>query len=295
LSRFSFVESHHRAFGVKRLCQILGISRSGFYRWRQAASSRAGRKAADSRLADRVRKIHADSGATYGSRRVHAELRDQGHRVNRKRVERVMREHRIVGRHLRRRCRTTIPDPSASPVPDLLKRNFSTGGANARWCGDVTYLPVASGRWMYLATVIDIGTRRLLGYSMAEHMRAELVIDALNAAVATRSGNVAGVIFNSDHGAQYTSKAFADACAAAGVRQSMGAVGSSADNSLAEAFFASLKREILPAHGWPNTHQARLEVFRWLTFYNTRRRHSALGHLSPAEYEQRSSTLAAAA
>jgi transposase InsO family protein len=225
---------------------------------------------------------------------VHAELRDQGHRVNRKRIERVMREHAIVGRHLRRRCRTTIPDPSASPVPDLLRRDFSVGVANARWCGDVTYLPVG-GKWMYLATVIDIGTRRLIGYSMAEHMRAELVADALDAAVATRGGNVAGVIFNSDHGAQYTSKAFADACAVTGVRRSMGAVGSSADNNLAEAFFATLKREILPSGGWPNMHQARLEVFRWLIFYNTRRRHSALGHLSPTEYEQRSSMPAAAA
>jgi transposase InsO family protein len=214
--------------------------------------------------------------------------------VNRKRVERVMREYRIVGRHLRRRCRTTIPDASASPVPDLLKRNFSTGVANTRWCGDVTYLPVA-GRWMYLATVLDIGTRRLLGYSMAEHMRAELVTDALNAAVHARGGDVAGVIFHSDHGAQYSSAAFAQACAQVGVRQSMGAVGSSADNSLAEAFFASLKREILPTHGWPTAEQARLKVFRWLTFYNNRRRHSALGHLSPAEYEQRSSMLAAAA
>jgi transposase InsO family protein len=225
---------------------------------------------------------------------VHAELRDQGHRVNRKRIERVMREHAIVGRHLRRRCRTTIPDAPASPVPDLLKRDFSIGAANARWCGDVTYLPVG-GKWMYLATVIDIGTRRLLGYSMAEHMRAELVIDALNAAVRTRGGNVTGVIFNSDHGAQYTSKAFAQACAKAGIRQSMGTVGSSADNSLAEAFFASLKREILPARGWPSTRQARLDIFCWLTFYNTRRRHSALGHLSPIEYENRSSMLTAAA
>lgn len=133
--------------------------------------------------------------------RVHAELRSHGHRVNRKRVERVMGEHRIIGRHLRRRCRTTIPDPPASPVPDLLKQNFSTGATDARWCGDVTYLPVA-GRWMYLATVTDIGTRRLIGSSMTEHMRAGLVIDALNAAVATRGGNVAGVIFNSGHGAQ---------------------------------------------------------------------------------------------
>ncbi|MFG2004825.1 IS3 family transposase [Spirillospora sp. NPDC048911] len=294
LSRFSFVEAHHRAFGVKRLCRILKVSRSGFYRWRQAAPARAARQACDVRLAEQIAAIHAGSGATYGSPRVHAELRDQGQRVNRKRVERVMREHAIVGRRLRRRCRTTIPVPSAVPVPDLLKRDFSTGAANARWCGDVTYLPVA-GRWMYLATVIDIGTRRLIGYSMAEHMRADLVIDALNAAVTTRGGNVAGVIFNSDHGAQYTSQAFAQACAKVGVRQSMGAVGTSADNSLAEAFFASLKREILPAGGWPTARQARLEVFGWLTFYNTRRRHSALGHLSPIEYEHRASMLAAAA
>ncbi|WP_433236197.1 IS3 family transposase [Actinomadura nitritigenes] len=294
LSRFSFVEARHRAFGVKRLCRVLGVSRSGFYRWRQATAARAARKAADRSLAERIRKIHAGSGATYGSPRVHSELRDQGHRVNRERVERVMREHAIVGRHLRRRCRTTVPDRSASPVPDLLRRDFSVGAADVRWCGDVTYLPVA-GRWMYLATVIDIGTRRLFGYSMAEHMRAELVVDALNAAVATRGGNVAGVIFTSDHGAQYTSRAFAEACAVAGVRRSMGVVGSSADNSLAEAFFASLKREILPAGGWPSTGQARMAVFRWLTFYNTRRRHSALGYLSPVEYEQRSSRLAAAA
>ncbi|WP_165978580.1 integrase core domain-containing protein [Actinomadura darangshiensis] len=143
--------------------------------------------------------------------------------------------------------------------------------------------------------MIDIGTRRLVGYSMAEHMRAELVVDALNAAVHTRGGQVSGVIFNSDHGAQYTSTAFAAACAAAGIRRSMGAVGPSADNALAESFFASLKREILPIDGWPTTAQARLAVFGWLTFYNIHRRHSALGYLSPAEYEKRSTMLTAAA
>jgi transposase InsO family protein len=296
MSRFSFVESYHCAFGVKRLCRILGISRSGFCRWRKAAAARAARRVADARLARRIRAIHAESGARYGSPRVHAGLRACGDQVNRKRVERIMRQHRIVGRHHHgRRCRTTQSDPAAARLPDLIGRDFAIGRADQRWCGDMTYLPVGDGRWMYLATVLDIGTRRLVGYSMAEHMRADLVIDALTAAIQARGGNVAGVVFHSDHGAQYTSAAFATACAAAGIRQSMGTIGSSADNSLAEAFFATLKREILPPHGWSNTRQARLDVFRWLSFYNTRRRHSALGHLSPVEYETRSPMLAAAA
>ncbi|MGI8334385.1 IS3 family transposase [Actinomadura scrupuli] len=146
------------------------------------------------------------------------------------------------------------------------------------------------GRWMYLATVIDLYSRRLVGYSMADHMRADLVIDALHAAVQSQGGNVTGVIFHTDRGSQYSSTAFAQACAAAGVCRSMGAVGSSADNALAESFFASLKREILPTRGWPTIGQARLAVFGWLTFYNTRQRHSALGYLSPAGYETRSTT-----
>lgn len=294
MSRFGFVEDHRGAFGVQRLCRVLGLSRSGYYRWRGSAPARAARVAADARLAGRIRGVHAASGGVYGSPRVHAELREAGTMVNRKRVERVMREHGIVGRHQRRRYRTTVPAPAAAAVPDLLRRDFSIGRADERWCGDVTYLPVA-GQWMFLATVIDIGTRRVVGYSMAEHMRAELVVDALNAAVRTRGGEVPGVIFNSDHGGQYASAAFAGACAAAGIRQSMGAAGSSADNALAEAFFASLKREILPADGWSTITQARLAVFGWLAFYNTHRRHSALGYLSPTEYEKRSTTLTAAA
>lgn len=186
---------------------------------------------------------------------MHAELREAGTMVNRKRVERVMREHGIVGRHQRRRYRTTVPAPAAAAVPDLLRRDFSVGRADERWCGDVTYLPVA-GRWMFLATVIDIGTRRVVGYSMAEHMHAELVVDALNAAVRTRGGEVPSVIFNSDHGGQYASAAFAGACAAAGIRQSMGAAGSSADNALAEAPAAgppSPRPAWRSLAGWPST------------------------------------------
>jgi transposase InsO family protein len=266
----------------------------GFYRWKAAEPARAQRAAEDERLAARIRYIHTESGKTYGAPRVTAELRDAGEVVNRKRVARIMRSRGVIGRHLRRRSRTTVPDPAAPPVPDLLRRDFAVGAPDVQWCGDIAYLPVG-GQWMYLATVIDIGTRRLLGYSIADHMHADLVVDALNAAVRARGGQVAGVIFHSDHGAQLRFKASADACAAAAVRQSMGAVGSSADNTLAESFFASLKREILPKRGWPSHRQARLEVFRWLTFYNTRRRHSALGQLSPIAYERRSTMLAAAA
>lgn len=171
-------------------------------------------------------------------------------------------------------------------MADLVKRDFTATAPDVCWVGDITYLPVG-GRWIYLATVIDVYSRRLIGYSMADHMRADLVIDALNAAVRMRGGRVHNVVFHSDHGAQYTSAAFATACAAAKIRQSMGAIGSSADNALSEAFFATLKREILPARGWPTTRHARLAVFTWLSFYNTRRRHSALGHLSPTEYETR--------
>lgn len=294
MSRFRFVEDHHRAFGVKRLCRILRVSRSGFYRWRAAAPVREARRDIEDRLAARIAEVHVDSGGAYGAPRVHAELRAAGEPVNRKRVARIMRQRGITGRCLRKRRKTTIADPAAAPVPDLLRRDFSVGRADQRWCGDVTYLPVG-GRWMYLASVLDIGSRRLLGYSMAEHMRAELVIDALDAAVRARGGQVDGVVFHSDRGAQYTSQAFARACDTHGVRRSMGAVGSSADNALAESWFATLKRELAHENQWFTERQARRDVLRWTAFYNHRRRHSALGMLSPVEYENRSTTLATAA
>lgn len=294
MSRFRFVEDHQNAFGVKRLCRILRVSRSGFYRWRTAAVARSARQAAEEQIAARIRAVHADSDGAYGSPRVTAELRAAGEPVNRKRVARIMREHGIIGRHLRKRRKTTVSDPAAGPVPDLLGRDFAVGPPGQRWCGDITYLPVA-GRWMYLATVIDIGSRRLLGYSLAKHMRAELVIAALHAAIQARGGRVADVVFHSDHGAQYTSAAFGAACDAAGIHRSMGAVGSSADNALAESWFATLKRELLHARHWPTERDARQDILRWTAFYNHRRRHSALGMLSPIDYENRSSVLVAAA
>ncbi|TDD81167.1 IS3 family transposase [Actinomadura darangshiensis] len=241
--------------------------------------------------------IHADPDGTYGSPRVTAELGDQGCKVNHKRIERVMRVFGIVGLHLRSKVRTTVPEPSHQKVPDLLNRDFTAPVPGRRYVGDITYLPVGDGRFRYLATVIDLCSRRLAGWSIADHMRTELVIDALQAAAHTRGGRLDGAIFHSDHGGQqYSSADFAAACARLGVVQSMGAVGTSADNAAAEAFNASLKRETLQGRKrWNGPHQARLAVFGWVTRYNTTRRHSALDQTSPINYEQQSQKVAQAA
>jgi transposase InsO family protein len=301
VSRFQFVADHRHAFEVKRLCRVLQVSRSGFYRWIAAAPARAARKAADAELADRIRVIHAEWDRTYGSPRITAELNAQAAErgeppVNRKRVERVMRKFGIAGLRLRRKVRTTLPAPSAQQVPDLLRRDFTAAAPNQKYVGDITYLPLGQGRFLYLASVIDLFSRRLAGWSIADHMRTDLVVDALRAADATR-GSVAGAILHTDHGAQYCSAQFAAVCAELGVIQSRGAVGSSADNSVAEAWNGSLKRETLQgAHHFDSAHHARLAVFRWITRYNTTRRHSTLGQTSPITYEQQTaSTLLLAA
>lgn len=271
---------------MQRLCRVLGVNRSGYYKWLAGAAARASRAAADAELVAMIRAEHAASDGTYGVPRIHAELRDQGHSVNRKRVARLMRRHDIVGLHLRRRYRTTIPARTAVPAADLLAGDFTADRPNVKWCGDITYLRVGRS-WMFLATVIDLYSRRLIGYSMAEHMRAELVIDALRHAVAARGGQVDGVIFHADHGSQYTSQRFTKACAAYGIRRSMGAVGSSTDNAVAESWFAALKRELPHGARWATQQRARLDVFAWISFYNNKRRHSTLGYQSPAAYENR--------
>ncbi|MBC3842977.1 IS3 family transposase [Streptacidiphilus sp. 4-A2] len=206
MSRFQFVADHQHAFGVKRLCQVLGLSRSGFYRWTAGAPARAARAAADVELAARIRAVHADSDGTYGAPRVTAELRDAGLRVNHKRVQRVMRRFGIIGVHLRKKHRTTVPDPAAAKVGDRIGRDFTAEVPNTKYVGDITYLPVAGAKPLYLATVIDLCSRRLAGWAIADHMRADLVVDALAAAEPTRGG-LRGAIFHSDHGAQYTSRA----------------------------------------------------------------------------------------
>jgi transposase InsO family protein len=237
VSRFQFVADHRATFEVKRLCQTVGVSRSSFYAWLDSAEARAERAAADDALAERIKAVH-DNDNAYGAPRITAELNDgtivgDAGRVNRKRVARVMRERGIVGLRLRRKVRTTIPEPDDALVPDLLGRDFTAPAPNRRYVGDITYLPFEGGH-LYLATVIDCFSRRLVGWSIAEHMRTELVSDALRAALRER-GSLTGAVFHSDHGAQYTSKDYAALCRQLGVTRSMGRVGSSADNALAES------------------------------------------------------------
>lgn len=287
MSRFQFVDDHRGAYGVKRLCRVLGVNRSSYYKWHDGAEARAARERADEQLAGQIRAVHSEAGGAYGSPRVTAELREAGMVVNAKKVARVMRKFSIAGIRLRKKVRTTVPEPSATPVADLFGRDFTAPEPGVKYMGDITYLPVGDGRFLYLATVLDCFSRRVVGYSIADHMRTELVADALRMARDVR-GSLDGALFHSDHGAQYTSKEFATLCKELGVTQSMGAVGTSADNAACESFHASLKRETLHGgHRYDGARAARLTVFRWLTRYNTRRRHSTNGQLSPVAYEQR--------
>lgn len=296
MTRFQFVADHRDAFEVKRMCEVIEVNRSSFYAWDAAADARSARAQADERLASRIRAVQdpAQGGdKAYGAPRVTAELNDgvpTEELVNHKRVARVMAENGLAGIRLRRKVRTTIPEPSHQKVPDLLKRDFTAETINTKYVGDITYLPLADGSNLYLATVIDCCSRKLAGWAVANHMRTELVEDALKAAVADR-GSLRGAVFHADHGSVYTSKDYAKLCGQLGVIQSLGAVGTSADNALAESFNAALKRETLAgAATYGDAASCRREVFRWAVRYNTRRRHSYLGQVSPNAYEN---TLAA--
>ncbi|MEU6540947.1 IS3 family transposase [Streptomyces sp. NPDC047000] len=241
---WGFVSAHAEMFGIKRICRVLEVSRSGYHRWIAGARARTERQSEKDALGKEIREIHAEHRGNYGVLRVHAELRGFGHTVNRERVVRLMRKHQIVGRHLRKKKRTTIPGRLAPPVADLVQRDFTAGAPDEKWCGDITYVQVGVA-WLYLACVIDIRSRRVLSYSTAPYMRAELVIDVLEAAVAARGGDVTGVIFHADRGSQYTSAAFAQVCGRYGIRRNMGSVGSSYDCQSLRA--GSRKDRVVPA------------------------------------------------
>jgi transposase InsO family protein len=280
-------------FDVAEMCRVLEVSRSGFYSWESGGPS--DRDVSDAVLAVEIEAIFVASGGTYGSPRVHAWLGRQGFMVGRKRVARIMRHKGWVGQMGRSKIRTTIADRTATPSRDLVARDFNPTAPDQTWCGDITYISTGDG-WLYLATVIDLFSRRVIGWSLAGHMRAELVCDALAMAVATRGGHVEGVIFHSDRGCQYTSGEFRQMCSQARVRQSMGATGVCWDNAAAESFFASLKRELIHRYGWLHHSDARHAIVSWIEgWYNTRRLHSTLKYRTPLEAETDWETQAQAA
>jgi transposase InsO family protein len=274
IHRYRFISEHHARYGVARLCRVLAVPRrQGYYEWLAAQPARQQRAEDEDQLAAEIRAIHGEHRGAYGSPRVAAELRRRGRRVNRKRVERIMRERGIVGVTRRRRRSLTKQDTTAAPAPDLIGRDFTAPAPGQRLVGDITYLPTAEG-WLYLATAIDLFNREVVGYAMAEHMRAELVCDAVE--LAHRRGLVApDAIFHSDRGSQYSSTEFRTTLKALCIRQSMGRVGSCYDNAAAESFFASLKAEI-GTRVWATRAQARQAVFAYISYYNRHRLHSTL-------------------
>lgn len=302
MNRFQFVADHRHTFEVKRLCEVIGLARSSFYAWLKATPARAARQVADLALAERIRTLQdPDQGgdAAYGAPRITADLNEgaaEDARISHKKVARLMREHDLAGIRLRRRVRTTDADQSERKHPDLLGRDFTAQNVGTEYVGDITYLPLAEGRNLYLATVIDLCSRKLAGWALADHMRTDLVIDALRAAARER-GSLDGALFHSDHGSVYTSRAYGQVCAELGVVQSMGAIGSSADNAAAESFNATLKRETLAGEAvYADEATLRRTVFRWAHRYNTRCRHSRCGNVSPNDFEtSRVSMLATAA
>ncbi|MGE4163942.1 MAG: IS3 family transposase [Vicinamibacterales bacterium] len=287
MSRYACVADQKAAgFPVTMACEIAEVSTSGFYDWcaREAAGPTE-RQLADAQLVELIREIFAATDGNYGVPRIHRELRDRGITVNIKRVRRLMRRQGLAGRAVRRRVRTTIGGPDGHPVPDLVGRAFTPGRPDWAWCQDITYIATGEG-WLYLASVIDIGSRRLLGYSMADHMRTELVTDALEMAVAARGGNVAGVIAHADRGSQYGSTGYLDFCQAHQLRPSAGRTGICWDNSVAESFWASLKRECLQGRVFATRAEARRKIFTWINWYNSTRLHSSLDHNTPTRWEQ---------
>jgi len=281
---FVFIDEQKTEFDIKTLCSVCGVSRSAFYSWVSSGPDDA--LWDEAILANRIFDIWSKSKRRYGAPRVTEALRRQGQLVNRKRVERLMAQLGIAGRTGRRRMRTTIRDRQATPACDLVERDFEREILDSLWLGDVTYIPTDEG-WLYLSSVIDACSRRLLGWSIADHLRTEMCLDALHAAAATRGrARFTGVVFHSDRGCQYTSDSYAMTCRDMGIVQSMGSVGDSYDNAMAESFWASLKRELVDDAHYSTKEEARTAVFEWLVWYNRERLHSSIGYRPPEEYEE---------
>jgi len=268
--------------GIATMCRVLGVSPSGYYAWRQRDPSP--RAVADEGLRLRIKKLHKASRGTYGAPRIHADLQAEGRAVGRKRVARLMRAEGLQGVSRRRGTYTTVRDDKRRGEPDLVERDFSAAGPDELYVSDITYIPTWSG-FLYLAIVLDVFNRRVVGWAMARHLRTELVLSALEMALWQRRPD--GVIHHSDQGCQYTSLSFGQRCREANVRPSMGSVGDCFDNAMAESFFATLECELLDQRRFRDPSEARREVFEFIEgWYNPHRRHSGIGHMSPMNFER---------
>jgi putative transposase len=276
------MSAHQAVFPIAVMARVLRVSEAGFHAWRQRLPS--AHAIADAALLKRVRTIHASSRETYGAPRVHAELRAGGEKHGRKRIARLMRKAGLVGASRRRSgVTTTRRNRDARPAPDLVDRDFAASAPNQLWVADITFVPTATG-FLFLSVVLDAWSRKIVGWSMANHLRAELVVDALEMAIGQRRPG--DVIHHSDQGSQYTSLAFGKRCREAGVRPSMGSVGDAYDNAMCESFFATLECELLDRRRFASQAEARMACFSFIEgWYNPVRLHSALGYRSPMAYE----------
>ena len=277
------MSAHQALFSIRAMCRVLEVSASGYYAWRKRMMSVRARE--DEQLQQRIRTIHLLSRQTYGAPRIHAELQEEGTKIGRKRVARLMKAAHLQGVHRRKFTVTTRRDRSARPAPDLVDRRFSAKGPNVLWVADITYVPTWNG-FLYLAVVLDVWSRKIVGWAIATHLRTSLVTDALNMAITRRSP--AAVIHHSDQGCQYTSIEFGKRCREAGVRPSMGSVGDCFDNAMCESFFATLECELIDRFTFRTHDEARSAIIDFIEgFYNTRRRHSSIGQRSPVQFENR--------
>jgi len=282
------VIANQAIFSIRAMCRVLEVSASGYYAWRRRMMSVRAKD--DEKLQQRIRTIHLLSRQTYGAPRIHAELQEEGTHVGRKRVARLMRAASLQGVSRRKFIRTTRRDRSARPAPDLVDRKFVADTPNALWVADITYVPTWAG-FLYLAVVLDVWSRKIVGWSMATDLRTSLVTAALNMAITQRSP--AAVIHHSDQGCQYTSIEFGKRCREAGVRPSMGSVGDCFDNAMCESFFATLECELIDRSTFRTHEDARQAIFDFIEgFYNTRRRHSSIGYDSPVQFEKRQALVA---
>ena len=283
MRRYRFIRREKAAYPIVVLCRVLRVSRSGYYDWaRRGISARA---QVDAELTTRVAAIHARSRRTYGAPRVHAELCAAGVRCARKRVARLMRAAGLVGCYRRRRARTTVAEPTHVPAANLVAREFTAPAPDRRWIGDSTYVATREG-WLYLAVLIDVYSRRVVGWAMADHLRAELALDALAMALHARRPPP-GLVHHTDRGCQYTAAVYQARLAARGAVCSMSRAGDCYDNAMAESFFATLKAELIGTRAWPTRAVVRQAIFEWIeVWYNRQRRHSALAYQQPVTYEE---------